>query len=327
MTGLLFENGLNIDSKNNWHVKPAIGCQHLIREKMFYVISSSVSDGYFYWKANHNRDLEDVRHFNNNIVEDNVTHIIEAGLEQLSMIEEIRDSLTRAHINCHACRKLAKEMVPVGTTSPSSSKTLPVPLGGLSNQSVSSVSIHPHSLQTESTHSEQPNQDLATTDFRKMIRRRRNISAPTIDMSIVQQRILVHDPDFDDYNTGPTIQENLGVPLYIKSFPTFMRTQLDSLSTWSLWKDYGYQIDTSFAQTFMSTSPQLPAEHYLPVADEPGSEFLEKSLQQWDITCQEISREAVADICWMGMEELLSEAGGARTKQSFNAFIQGHRYK
>ncbi|KIJ30053.1 hypothetical protein M422DRAFT_268515 [Sphaerobolus stellatus SS14] len=140
----------------------------------------------------------------------------------------------------------------------------------------------------------------------------------------IEQRILIYDPDFDDYNTGPTIQENLGVPFYIKNFPAFMWTQLDPLSTWSLWKDYGYRIDTSFAQTFMSASPQLPAEHYLPVADETGSGFLEESLCQWDISCQEISREAVADLCWMGMEELLSEAGGPQTEQSFIAFIRGH---
>ncbi|KIJ28255.1 hypothetical protein M422DRAFT_270490 [Sphaerobolus stellatus SS14] len=142
----------------------------------------------------------------------------------------------------------------------------------------------------------------------------------------VKQKIIRIDPDFDDYNTGPTIQETMGVPHHIKNFPIFNRTQLDPLSIWSLWTDYGYQIDNNFAETFISQSPEHPEEHYLPINHQSGEHILPESLKRWDLTRRNQTREAISDICFLDMQELLELAGDPRSGNGLDLFIRGIRY-
>ncbi|KIJ36522.1 hypothetical protein M422DRAFT_261082 [Sphaerobolus stellatus SS14] len=117
----------------------------------------------------------------------------------------------------------------------------------------------------------------------------------------------------------------MGVPLYIKNIPILNQTQLEPLSIWSLWKDYGYRIDNNFTQTFTSKKPYLVEEHYLPIAPNLGEESLER-LRGWDLTRNQDVRVAFTDICFLGMEEMINLAGERKAETNFDLFIRGMCY-
>ncbi|KIJ28710.1 hypothetical protein M422DRAFT_270012 [Sphaerobolus stellatus SS14] len=145
-------------------------------------------------------------------------------------------------------------------------------------------------------------------------------------MSQIKRNIITIDPNFDDYNTGPTIQEHRGVPLHIKNTPIFFRTQLEPLGIWSLWQDYGYRIDNNFAQTLTSETPYLVEEHYLPIAEVPGQEHILQSLKEWDLSRKRDPKITISDICFLGMEEMLALADGKTPNTDFDLFVRGICY-
>ncbi|KIJ25955.1 hypothetical protein M422DRAFT_273046 [Sphaerobolus stellatus SS14] len=48
--------------------------------------------------------------------------------------------------------------------------------------------------------------------------------------------------------------------------------------------------------------------------------------QQWDLTCRNNTREAISDICFLGMPELLDLAGDPKSGNGFDLFIRGIIY-
>ncbi|KIJ30018.1 hypothetical protein M422DRAFT_268479, partial [Sphaerobolus stellatus SS14] len=244
--------------------------------------------------------LPEVTHWNNGIVMDQTKHYFESGLENIKSIQDIIQSLARQRMACHSC-------------------TLTPPSQPENHQEI--ISLHPAD---DISHNSVPN---ATGH------QNQNLNHPLSDDGVDiltcnfrNIKIIRIDPDFDDYNTGPTLQETMGVPQHIKNFPIFNRTQLDPLSIWSLWTDYGYQIDNNFAQTFISQFPEQPEEHYLPINELSGEHILPESLKRWDLTHRNSTREAISDICFLGMQELLGLAGDPRSGNGFDLFIRGIRY-
>ncbi|KIJ28756.1 hypothetical protein M422DRAFT_269969 [Sphaerobolus stellatus SS14] len=241
---------------------------------------------------------------------DQTKHHFESGLENIKSIQDIMQSLARQRMACHSC-----------TLTPPSQLE---PTQEISFQSPSDLAGH----QDQDLNFPIPDDgvDILTCNFRNIVRRKRHTKAPFIDMSKVKRKIIRIDPDFDDYNTGPTIQETMGVPHHIKNFPIFNRTQLDPLSIWSLWTDYGYPIDNNFAQTFISQSPEQPEEHYLPINHQSGEHILPESFKRWDLTHRNNTREAISDICFLDMQELLELAGDIKSGNGFDLFIRGIQY-
>ncbi|KIJ35443.1 hypothetical protein M422DRAFT_262405 [Sphaerobolus stellatus SS14] len=227
LISLILDTGMRIDERGIWPLKPHLSCSHILREQMLYQILPSVKEAYLFWKANHNQNIPEVTHWNNGIVMDQTKHYFESGLENIKSIHDIIQSLARQRMACHSC-----------TLTPSSQPE--------KHQEI--ISLHPAD---DISHNSVPN---ATGH--------QNLNHPLPDDGVdiltcnFQNIIIRIDPDFDDYNTGPTLQETIGVPQHIKNFPIFNQTQLDPLSIWSLWTDYGYLIDNKFAQTLISQSPE-----------------------------------------------------------------------
>jgi hypothetical protein len=78
-------------------------------------------------------------------------------------------------------------------------------------------------------------------------------------------------------------------------------------SPWELFRDWGYHIEPEFALMFASSTPQKVIEHLLP---QPQPHLKE----------DELTHE---DVCVMGMEEMLDEAGNEGNTGSMEIFIKG----
>ena len=81
-------------------------------------------------------------------------------------------------------------------------------------------------------------------------------------------------------------------------------------SPWELFRDWGYHIKPEFTLMFASSMPQKVIEHLLP----PPQPQLKKDKED------EPTNE---DVCVMGMEEMLDEAGNEGTIGSIEIFIKG----
>ncbi|KIJ26700.1 hypothetical protein M422DRAFT_272209 [Sphaerobolus stellatus SS14] len=221
---LILNTGMRIDEREIWPLKPHLSCSHVFQEQMLYQILPSVNEAYQFWKANHNLNIPEVTHWNNDIVMDQTKHQFESGLENIKSIQDIMQSLARQRMACHS-----------GTLTPHSKLEPP--------QVVSFQSpLDPPGHQDPDLNLPIPHDgvDILTCNFQNIVQQKRHTKAPLIDMSRVKRKIIRIDPDFDDYNTGPIIQETMGVPHHIKNFLIFNPIQLDPLSIWSLWTDYGY---------------------------------------------------------------------------------------
>ncbi|KIJ24252.1 hypothetical protein M422DRAFT_275023 [Sphaerobolus stellatus SS14] len=180
---------------------------------------------------------------------DQTKHHFESGLENIKSIQDIMQSLARQRIACHSCT----------LTTPSQLE----PPQEISFQSPSDPAGH----QDQNLPLPDDGVDILTCNLRNI-------------------KIIRIDPDFDDYNTGHTIQETMGI---------------------------------------LSASEQ-PEEHYLPINHHSGEHILPESLKRWDLTRRNNTREAISDICFLGMQELLELAGDIKSGNGFDLFIRGIRY-
>src|ERR1700685_3897089 len=81
-------------------------------------------------------------------------------------------------------------------------------------------------------------------------------------------------------------------------------------SPWELFRDWGYRIEPEFALMFACSKPQKVIEHLLPP---PRSHVKKDELTH-------------ADVCVMGMEEMLDEAGNEGSTGSMEIFIKGSTF-
>jgi hypothetical protein len=81
-------------------------------------------------------------------------------------------------------------------------------------------------------------------------------------------------------------------------------------SPWELFRDWGYHIEPEFALMFASSTAQKVIEHILP----PPLPHLK------EVRVDELTHE---DVCVMGMEEMLDEAGNEGTTGSMEIFVKG----
>ncbi|KIJ31182.1 hypothetical protein M422DRAFT_267132 [Sphaerobolus stellatus SS14] len=349
---LLFHNGLMLQGHQLWPKTPTFGCNHIIRETMFYTIISSMEEAYNIWLYNHHRNIPKVEWFNNDIVMDDIRQVFQIGIMNLDCVQTMLHKLPGLHLDCNKCKGVIHQYGDeIMRNAPGSinsfdfggmeqadeesngtnDKASNVPLHSLSQvqgktltANFKSITIHQDNQEDGSSLSKAQEQ-IRNSNLWNIVQWQHHINAPEIDKSKIIWKTLKIDPDFDDYNTGPTIQENLGVPLYIKNIPIFNWTQLEPLSIWSLWKDYGYRIDNNFTQTFTSKKPYLVEEHYLPIAPNLGEESLER-LRRWDLTRNQYVRVAFTDICFLGMEEMINLAGERKAETNFDLFIRGMCY-
>jgi hypothetical protein len=139
---------------------------------------------------------------------------------------------------------------------------------------------------------------------------------------------LKFENDFDNYNTGPTIEAKLGVSLSIRNFPTNPYGQRDELSCWTEFCDYGYRLDRNFALTFNCDNPLDPLAHFLPVADPTG---YEERLDEEMAGGYSIARGqndtrgpvAIGPVTTMGARDMIKKAGSLNSNASFDLFIRG----
>ncbi|KIJ30938.1 hypothetical protein M422DRAFT_267456 [Sphaerobolus stellatus SS14] len=181
---------------------------------MLYQILPSVKEAYLFWKANHNQNIPEVTHWNNAIVMDQTKHYFESGLENIKSIQDIIQSLARQRMACHSCT-----LTPPSQPENHHEIISLHPADDISHNSVPNATGH----QNQNLNHPLPDDgvDILTCNFQNIVQQKRHIKAPFIDMSKVKRNIIRIDPDFDDYNTGPTLQETMGVPQHITNFPIF----------------------------------------------------------------------------------------------------------
>ncbi|KIJ33801.1 hypothetical protein M422DRAFT_264263 [Sphaerobolus stellatus SS14] len=265
---LILATGMRIDERGIWPLKPHLSCSHVFREQMLYQILPSVKEAYFFWKANHNQNIPEVTHWNNDIVMDQTKHRFESGLENIKSLEPAQE---------------------------------------ISFQSPSNPTGYQDEDQDQDLNPLLPDDavDILTCNFQNIVQRKRHTKAPFIDMSKVKQKIIRIDPNFDDYNTGPTIQE----------------TMVSGLS--------GLTMDIELIITLpRHSSPnfQNSLRSIMPINHQSGDHVLPESLKRWDLTCRNNTREAISDICFLGMQKLLELAGDRKSGNGFDLFIRGIRY-
>jgi hypothetical protein len=161
--------------------------------------------------------------------------------------------------------------------------------------------------------------------------------------------LLPFKADFDDYLSGPTIQEVNDVGRHrpeLDNFPTHDRRHMDPLSIHEHWVDYGFRILPSFHQMLYLHDPQGHRAHFMPVPSEavpkPNVRGVARAdsflmLQPWcaqignfeplDLTRVrgEERKAIVNDFYKVSLSEMLRMAPDPRTEHGIRTFVKGCR--
>jgi hypothetical protein len=291
---------------------PTIPCWQVTWSHVLNIIANLLHTAFGFWKRHHTSFTIGKDWIEPWILPEDL-EAFHAGIKTCSRIKKLQHQLTRAVLNCKSCPEHSKK--PISSSS--------IPTDPASIPPSKSLMLLPH---TDSDLESDENASMSLTDVRAIVRRERHAEAPEIPsdaLKIERPRMIKY---FDDFNTGPTIQDNQDVPLHIKNIPIFNRTQLEPLSVYSLWRDYGYRIDSNFALSFNSKVPFMPEEHYLPIAESTGDHVLVDQLKQWSLSRGEHKRMAVSQIRILGMEEMTRIAGEKGSLTSIDLFTRGIYY-
>jgi hypothetical protein len=315
---LIFVKGLQFSSEENqWPLRPHIPCWQIMRHDIFTTILAMLNSAYHFWK----------RHVDSTIGEEwmepwlseEVMEAFQCGIKSSKTIIKLERQLIQAMMDCNFCPQHTRIQVIVDCNSCPEDIRISQEVQYNDNHPLDDIDLQEKSIDKSSSDDE----TLFLTDIRKIVRRERHAEAPKIPDSVLQRQRPRMLKNFDDFNTGPTIQDNMEVPLRIQNIPIFNRTQLEPLSIFSQWRDYGYRKDSHFALSFNSKTPYIPQEHYLPIAESTGEHILIQELEKWSLSRNKHDRMAVAHIHVMGMEEMLQNAEEQGSPSSQDLFTRG----
>ena len=229
--------------------------------------------------------------WNNHAMEDVSKERFENGICSDLEVREIEGKLVQQLNICQTCREGAQD----------AAQMLPsYDVSAISEEEDQEEDLQQDTLDELSTQ-EDPSYDIMFANLRRIAHRQRHAQAPLIDVSKLKKKLPKVISNFDDYETGPTVEENMGIPLYIQNFSMWLSDYIQPISVWSDWKDYGYRIDNHFPLCFLSAKPYMPVEHYLPISEDTGEKVYTYTLDKWSLSRQNDGREAHALLRYMGM--------------------------
>jgi hypothetical protein len=131
---------------------------------------------------------------------------------------------------------------------------------------------------------------------------------------------ILHNPFFDDYLGGPTLESMRWLERQggAEAYPISWFPSLTQRSSWEIFKDYGYRLEPSFSTMFNTDHPISVKDHVLSIAKPGPIPHLEGG-QDSSIS----STKGSQDSSVIGLLDLLDDLGEAGTRKSMEALVQG----
>lgn len=136
-----------------------------------------------------------------------------------------------------------------------------------------------------------------------------------------------HSDLFDDYLSGPTIEDMLEYPAYKDDFPINPFSRPFMQSSWKYFKDYGYRIQNDFAVAFNRQEPIMVPEHLIPAVNPPAGppQCLEDAINGVTLVGRSGSSQQIQvnDVEILGMKEMLDRVAVLGVTDRIRAFMCG----